>query len=274
MANTLNYLDYNLETREETPFLGHVAQPGTGAPGRTGANKVDQLLSAIGDDDRLKVDHRNFNTYPWCAICRLQLVAQNGSEYIGTGWLAYSRLVITAAHNLFKPDALGGYTKAISVRPGCMDGKDLVPPLAAQRILVTDQWKSRQRPDDDIGGIVLPNAIDHLGWFAYDVSGAHARQGDRVTICGYPQDSPEHPMQHSEAIVKIDPGSLWYKVDTMPGQSGAPIWMDIPGSEMKMVVGIHTNDETLAPSHLGEVNRGTRISSRVAELITRWARSI
>ena len=65
MANTLNYLDYNLETREETPFLGHVAQPGTGAPGRTGANKVDQLLSAIGDDDRLKVDHRNFNTYQW-----------------------------------------------------------------------------------------------------------------------------------------------------------------------------------------------------------------
>ena len=81
-------------------------------------------------------------------------------------------------------------------------------------------------------------------------------------------------MQHSEAIVRIDPDSLWYKVDTMPGQSGAPVWMDIPGSEMKMVVGIHTNDETLAPSQLGEVNRGTRISSRVAELITRWARSI
>ena len=53
----------------------------------------------IGRDDRIRVGATNKN--PWRWICSLRITAKDGSRWIGTGWLAGPRTVITAGHVVY-----------------------------------------------------------------------------------------------------------------------------------------------------------------------------
>ncbi len=73
------------------------------------------LEIVIGADDRVRVT--NVTAFPWRVICSLQIRAQDGSRWIGTGWLIGRRTLITAGHCVYIHDR-GGWATRIEVIPG------------------------------------------------------------------------------------------------------------------------------------------------------------
>ena len=69
----------------------------------------------IGTDERVRITPTT--SFPWRSICALRITAQNGSRWIGTGFLVAPRTVITAGHCVFM-HAQGGWAKSIEVVPG------------------------------------------------------------------------------------------------------------------------------------------------------------
>jgi V8-like Glu-specific endopeptidase len=73
------------------------------------------LESVIGDvDDRTRILETKLT--PWRQICALDIEGKNGARFIGTGWLAGPRTVVTAGHCVHHPD-LGGWAERITVSP-------------------------------------------------------------------------------------------------------------------------------------------------------------
>ena len=75
------------------------------------------LESILGDTDRRKQILETELT-PWRMICALEIESQSGAAFVGTGWFAGPRTVITAGHCVFDPVELGGWAKKITVVPG------------------------------------------------------------------------------------------------------------------------------------------------------------
>lgn len=66
----------------------------------------------IGDDNRVKVNTRNF---PYNVICYLSIYSDGGNCYYGTGFFISKRCVVTAGHCVF---FRGGWARSITVIPG------------------------------------------------------------------------------------------------------------------------------------------------------------
>jgi len=74
----------------------------------------------IGADDRQRIADTSALPYRW--ICDLSITDATGLEWLGTGWLASRRLVITAGHCVYLTNQ-GGWARRITVAPG-RDGAD------------------------------------------------------------------------------------------------------------------------------------------------------
>lgn len=270
-----SFFDYSLQNNVETLIQTGINVDSLGSVGSmASAPPTPGIKSIIGEtDDRQILSDMLVRNYPWRAICHLEIVANDGVRYQGTGFLINSRLLLTAAHNLFNPSELGGYASAVIVRPGLSGESVVLPATYGIRILVTEKWKLHRHPDDDIGGLVLPTPIgDTLGYFAYKGK-ATVSPGVKITVAGYPSGGNNRIYWQTDSVAALGSTSLWYRVDTTTGQSGSPAWIEHPGNTPRLVLAVHTNDEQLAPPTVGEANRGIRITPQITSLIDSWVRS-
>lgn len=232
------------------------------------------IESILGDVDRrkhiLETDLR-----PWRMICSLDITGSNGLPFVGTGWFAGPRTVITAGHIVFDPVELGGWAREIMVIPG--RNGDAKPPLgevSSATFSTTDRWHEVQDPDFDYAAIHLgKNLGARAGHFGMGVLHDAELKNRLVNVSGYPITPGEGKSQyfHANRVKAVTARRLFYDIDTVGGQSGSPVWAYLDGSDDPVVVGIHAYGIGAPPPGLLVVaNSGPRILPEVMDVIRTW----
>lgn len=216
----------------------------------------------IGTDDRIRIT--NTQAYPWRAICALKITAANGRRFIGTGWLVGPRTVITAGHCVHMA-AQGGWVRSIEVIPGLNDVQRPYGSAVATAFRSVTGWTQSQNRDFDYGAIILPpNARPgtQTGVFGFSVRDDNFLKSAVLNLSGYPGDKGGNQQWFMAQKTKsLAARVIKYDIDTMGGQSGAPVWTKI--GNVRSCVGIHTNGHSSG-------NSATRIVQAVFNNIQNW----
>ena len=227
------------------------------------AQKQPLMEVIIGTDDRQQVG--NTNEYPWRCIASLRITANDGSAWIGTGWLVNRRLLLTAGHCVYMADH-GGWVQQIEVIPGRQGDTFPSGSCVATNFRSVHGWIDDGNRDYDYGAIILGEDCrygDTLGWFGYQVHSDDDLKSLTVNISGYPGDKPAGTQWFlSGAIKSVSDRTFEYDIDTAGGQSGAPVWAAMNDGS-RYAVGVHTNGAT-------DGNSATRITQEVFDNVTAW----
>jgi glutamyl endopeptidase len=231
------------------------------------------LLTVIGQDERSRI--RDTEDPPFRMVCALAIKGPWG-DFVGTGWLAGPRTLITAGHCVFDRNQMGGWAESIQVTPA-QDGDEPLPfgSFMATRFSTVDRWEDQQDPDFDIAAIHLNDRIgDRLGWFAVGAFTDSELQDFLVNVSGYP-GNPGGGVQQWWArnrIKAVTPRRIFYDVDTSGGQSGGPAYIFEEGKpDTPIVVGIHAYGVGGTPRDVPlVVNSAPRIIPEVVEQIRAW----
>jgi V8-like Glu-specific endopeptidase len=217
----------------------------------------------VGSDDRVRI--RETGQFPWRVVCALRIHSTSGEQYVGTGWLAGPRTVITAGHCVYL-DAMGGWAERVEISPA-RNGRDRpFSSIASREFQSVRGWTIDGKREHDYAAIILPadQAVPEAGHFGYAVYDASSLLGAYLNVSGYPADKDDGTQWWSARTSrKVDDTRIWYDVDTAAGQSGAPVWRLDPKSHRRVVVGIHTNGAETG-------NSATRINPEVFANIERW----
>jgi V8-like Glu-specific endopeptidase len=258
----------DLHSQNEAPLLD-AWYAAHGQPALAALLRRPAIAAAVADltldgDDRARVAATE--GYPWRCICLLKITAADGSRWLGTGWLAGPRTLITAGHCVYL-HRHGGWAYQIEVAPG--QNGDLLPygSTVATGFRSVRGWIHSRRPDHNYGAIILPadRAFGNLlGYFGYSKPGDPDLQGALIDLAGYPCDRPPATQwRHSRRLDYLTPRTLEYAVDSIGGHSGAPVWRLRNGAPD--VVGIHANSDQFG-------NAAIRISAPVFANISAWKR--
>lgn len=214
----------------------------------------------IGTDDRIRVG--NTTVYPWRAICALAITAADGRRFIGTGWLISPRTVITAGHCVFMHDA-GGWVREITVIPGCNDGSEPYGRHVSRTFRSVTGWTSSKKREYDYAAIILPTRPgDQTGTFGRAVRSDSFLMNSVLNLSGYPGDKGGRQQWFMAQKPKsVSARVITYDIDTMGGQSGAPVWVLQDGQ--RYGVGVHTNGSSAG-------NSATRITQEVFDNMMNW----
>jgi V8-like Glu-specific endopeptidase len=260
LASKSNTLEIVPGYRKPTVTAAPTSLPADAIAGSLAERSVAEVV--IDVDDRVRVT--NVEDYPWRAICALRILAQNGRRYVGTGWLIGPRTVATAGHCVFMHDA-GGWAKEIAVIPALDGEREPRGKFASKTFRAVDGWIRNQSTDSDYGVIQLDQPIgDEIGYFAFGAVSDSDVQSVDANISGYPadRDGASHQYYHARRILKANRTRLFYDIDTVGGQSGSPIWIDL-GSRGRVAIGVHTTGAARGTS-------GTRINDDVLANLRAW----
>lgn len=217
----------------------------------------------IGTDDRQQVG--NVKDYPWRCIASLRITANDGSGWIGTGWLVNRRVLLTAGHCVYMADH-GGWVQQIEVIPGRDGATFPFNSCIATSFRSVQGWTTDTNRDYDYGAILLPETCaygDNLGWFGYQVHDDDNLKTLTVNISGYPGDKPQGTQWFlSGGIKKVDTFEFEYDIDTTGGQSGSPVWIT-QDDGIRYGVGVHTDGAS-------DGNSATRITQEAFNNIAGW----
>ncbi|TFY88968.1 serine protease [Pseudomonas kairouanensis] len=220
--------------------------------------------SFFGNDDRTPTP--STTALPWRCICQLVVEGVHpGRQLLGTGWLAGPHTVITAGHNLFNPETNNGATR-ITVVPG-RDG-DVAPfdYYVAGDFRVHQGWYESGNQHQDVGVVWLQKPLGkRLGWFGI------ASYSDKdlvdliVNTAGYPADKRIGTQWFNAGrIDSVDADTLYYGLDTQPGQSGSPVFQfDAQSRRVALAVHAYGADDR---------NQGIRINDEIYDLFSSWIR--
>ncbi len=209
------------------------------------------IESIIGTDDRVQISATT--SIPWRRICALKMKFPNGS-YRGTGFFIGPRTVATAGHCVYLKSA-GGWAESIEVIPGCNGTTRPFGTATSTNFRSVSGWVTGSVPSSDYGCIVLPNGAfggKNLGSFGFAAWSAPEILALPAVVAGYPGDKPFAELWGMARRIKaVTPVQVRYDVDTMGGQSGAPVYVKRNGQ--RYVVGIHNYGGST-------VNSATRIA--------------
>ncbi|UXU76518.1 MULTISPECIES: trypsin-like serine peptidase [unclassified Paracoccus (in: a-proteobacteria)] len=241
-------------------------------PGTRQRNPLTGFETIIGDtDERQPV--ADASTDPWRRICQLDLIGSRGT-FKGTGFLIGPATVLTAGHCLHYPPFFAGWADHVLVAAGRGGGNFPFGQIRAEYFSTLNLWIEGQAADYDIAAIHLQEPLgQRTGWFPLQVRDDADLIGRLVNISGYPTDKDLARTQyhHANRIMAVTRRRLFYDVDTVSGQSGAPVWVQDDGQDAPVCVGIHAYGVPGTPIDLHiTANSAPRLDDEVMALITAW----
>jgi glutamyl endopeptidase len=252
------------------------------------AEQADYAVIGPVDGRRRVTDTR---LAPFQAVCHLDRCFGAGRSSGCTGFLVAPRLVMTAGHCLYSPlrRALGARPSPASIRvsPGRADAAEApYGTVPAVRWWAHARYLRTGARPFDVGLIELsdaPQGVAPLSLHApVDSELSRLRQTRLLHVSGYPADKPRGTQwQHEERLDRTTPRDLFYSIDTCPGHSGAPVWVEQWPSRSRSVIGVHTAGPRphsggawgcrpgvpMAPR--GHLNRGVRLTRGLRDAVLR-----
>ncbi len=188
----------------------------------TEAYAPDDLEKTIfGKDDRFSVKPSN---YPYSAIAYMEVTAQCGCSWAGTGLMVNKHRMLTAAHCLVCTKH-GKWAKNLKLYFGYSSKKKYVYKYSGKWYAwVGDTFKNKSyRMDWDYACVRLyKNVGNKTGWFKADWSASDSKLKSKwITVAGYRDGKLK------AAVGTVQPygyNHLSYTIDTLPGTSGGPIF--------------------------------------------------
>jgi len=216
----------------------------------------------IGIDQRVPIT--NTTDVPWRRLCALRITFPSGNTYRGTGFFIGPRAIATAGHCVYMKSQ-GGWARRIEVIPGCNGTKRPFGQVVATQFRSVGGWVNQGLAECDYGCIFVPQGSFNgfnLGSFGVAAFDAQTLVAQAAVLAGYPGDKPFAEMWGMAEVIKaVTPKTLVYNIDTMGGQSGAPVYIKRSGT--RYVVGIHNYG-----SQSG--NSATRITPDVLARLMAW----
>ena len=223
------------------------------------------LEAIIGADDRVKVT--TTTNFPFRAIASLLITARDNSRWIGTGWFISPRTLITAGHCVYIKGSgvpgRDGWVKSITVIPGRNGTSMPFGSATSKDFRSVTGWTNNGDENFDYGAIIIPTPLGStVGFFGFGVYSDNDLRASVANIAGYPGDKPSGTQWfHARQVTNVNAQKVFYDVDTMGGQSGAPVWRIIDNK--RYAIAIHAYGGVLA-------NSGTRINNTVHSNLVAW----
>lgn len=209
----------------------------------------------IGDDDREEVLTSN---YPYNCICLLEIIADSGKKYFGTGFLISKRCVITAGHCVYIDKK---WVRSIKVSPGAKGNSRPFGTKKANKFRSVKGWTKRHDANFDYGAIILPDNTIYQNVQSYIGYGI-INQKKIVELSGYPIDKSKTQWKSNGYIKKISPYRIYYDLDTIKGHSGSPLYYK--KGLNRIVIGVHSFGQN--------PNYSIRLNQEIMNRWTEWVR--
>lgn len=218
----------------------------------------------LGTDDRVRITATT--NVPWRRVCALRISFPSGSTYRGTGFLIGPRAVATAGHCVFLHDQ-GGWARQVEVIPGANGTARPYGQAVSTSLRSVAGWVNSKKPESDYGCIVLPpgafggRSLGSFGCANFDAAKIVAQP---AVLGGYPGDKPFAELWGMSRVIKtVTAKTLIYDIDSMGGQSGAPVYVMRAGQ--RYVVGIHNYGQATG-------NSATRVTEPVYQRLLAWSK--
>ncbi len=210
-----------------------------------------------GVDDRREVPAEWL--FVWHAICLLKITGADGSCWVGTGWLAGPRTVVTAGHCVYLHGQSGGWARQVEVsfvRPG---GQEESAPVVATEFRSVSGWVDLKSSLTDYGAVLLPEKdarpADHKLGYGVAPEVEFSRQHAAVVgACADKQPSRALWVQ-LRAIREAQPRRFLFDRSVFGGLSGSPVIVALNGQPT--VVGVQ-EDGDFAGSAVVRITQAVR----------------
>lgn len=205
--------------------------------------------------------------WPYVAWLRIRYPKTPDNKVsVGTGCLIGPRVILTAGHVVYDYYR-GGWASLISVTMGANPRFT----ISTSIVRTTQHWvdvDSRTRPLEsavDYGVVVLSQAVDMQVRPLAAETASGTMLGSRVlNHAGYPSTENGTLYGARAKPVEVTETRIAYPIQTLPGQSGGPVYDYDPATKVRTVRGIHTS---FIPEKGGSA---VRINEGVKRLIDQW----
>lgn len=180
-----------------------------------------QPNSVIGTDERTKVT--STTTYPNSAICHITIRWKDGASSVGTAWMYYDNIAITAGHCVYSASH-GGWASSIEVRPAANGSYSPYGTVYATKLHTATKYMDNANWEYDYGVIELSSDIGKsTGYFGTSWT-ILSLKNTQVTITGYPGEYYREMWTMGGKVTKSTTRKVYYSIDTTGGQSGSPVF--------------------------------------------------
>lgn len=212
--------------------------------------------TVIGTDNRTLVQNTLVSPFRMVVYVKAYFPKLAPNQYNqGTGAMIGPDAVLTAGHVLYDKN-YGGLATRVEVLPAYNGGQAPLGVATGRAWYVTNAFKASGAANEDIGLIKLNSTIGQTtGTFSL-ASGV--KQGDELTMAGYPSDKNGRMTQMSSAIQAVTGGIAEYLFDTAPGSSGSPVY-----NKKNQIEVVHSAGST-------SMNQGVALSAEQVKQLLTW----
>lgn len=235
--------------------------------------KFTPMFKLIGSDGDQRILVKDVEAQPWRALVCLQVTHKDGDRTVGTGLMIAPNIVLTAAHNLYSlklQKIIASGRAEVGVKDGACRAEARIKHVIVARKYTAMHPADSARYRHDYGVAFLEGAalgewckthVDIAGQAPMPDKDLHASE---LIVAGYPVESGPLALKSDAGrmlAATTTPTNFRYRMDTMPGQSGAPVFRFQDGAFA--LAGVHVAGEL-------DFNLARRFDAAMRDDVLRW----